>query len=108
MRHSAVVIPTRNRHQMLFDAVHSVIGQVDRVVIVDNGSDPAIVPEHWGMAEWWEGGKVGVIRYDEDPPNISRPWNVGLDVVDEAIRSAGEDEWAVAVRAEEHTSELQS
>src|SRR3546814_7635442 len=46
MRHSAVVIPTRNRHQMLFDAVHSVIGQVDRVVIVDNGSDPAIVPEH--------------------------------------------------------------
>src|SRR3546814_9027920 len=81
MRHSAVVIPTRNRHQMLFDAVHSVIGQVDRVVIVDNGSDPAIVPEHWGMAEWWEGGKVGVIRYDEDPPNI---------------------------RSEEHTSELQS
>src|SRR3546814_17600004 len=39
MRHSAVVIPTRNRHHMLFDAVHSVIGQVDRVGIVDNGSD---------------------------------------------------------------------
>src|SRR3546814_6922443 len=82
---------------MLFDAVHSVIGQLDRVVIVDNGSDPAIVPEHWGMAERWEGGKVGVIRYDEDPPNISRLWNVGLDVVEEAIRSAGEDEWDVAV-----------
>src|SRR3546814_19192277 len=49
------------------------------------------------MAEWWEGGKVGVIRYDEDPPNISRLWNVGLDVVEEAIRSAGEDEWDVAV-----------
>src|SRR3546814_4474362 len=49
------------------------------------------------MAELWEGGKVGVIRYDEGPPNFSRLWNVGLDVVEEAIRSAGEDEWDVAV-----------
>lgn len=99
MRHRAVVIPTRDRHRMLFDAVHSIIDQVDRVVIVDNGSDPAIHPTSWGIMEWWESGKLGALRLEEDPPNISRLWNAGLDIVEQAIRDAQEDDegWDVAV-----------
>lgn len=95
--HRAVVIPTRDRHRLLFDAVNSVIGQVDRVVIIDNGSEPAIQPDSWGEMGWWESGKLQVMRYTEDPPNISRLWNMGIDVVAQAARGAGYPEWDVIV-----------
>jgi hypothetical protein len=81
---------------MLFDAVHSLWGQCDRVVIVDNGSNPPIKPETWGMVEWWETGWVGSVSVPEDPPNISRLWNIGLDLVEQAVRGV-HDEWDVAV-----------
>lgn len=95
-RYRAVVIPTRNRHQLLFDAVHSIINQVDHVAIVDNGSDLPIRPDTWGMVEWWD-GRVSVSRHDEDPPNISRLWNNGLNFVQALANLAGADEWDVAV-----------
>ena len=39
-QYRAVVVPTRNRHQLMFDCVHAVANQVDRIVVVDNASNP--------------------------------------------------------------------
>jgi hypothetical protein len=85
--HRAAVIPTRNRHDLLADCINSVIDQVDRVIVIDNLSDPPIDPEPWH-------GKVGVISLPVDPPNISVLWNVGLDLV---AGSTPTDVWDVAV-----------
>lgn len=71
----AAVIPTRDRHDMLDDCINSVIDQVDRIIVLDNGSVPPIDPEPWH-------GKVGVVSLPIDPPNISTLWNVGIALAD--------------------------
>lgn len=86
----AAVIPTRNRHDMLTDCINSVVDQVDRVIVIDNLSDPPIEPEPWD-------GKVGVAALPIDPPNISTLWNVGLALADASARRAGAETWDIAV-----------
>lgn len=93
----AVVVPTRNRHRMLFDLVHSLWGQCDRVIVVDNASDPSIQPLTWGMMEWWDTDFVHLVRDNQDPPNISRLWNLGLIVAEEMAIQRDVDSWDVAV-----------
>jgi hypothetical protein len=85
--HRAAVIPARDRHDLLADCINSVVDQVDRVIVIDNESDPPIDPEPWR-------GKVGVVRVMLDPPNISMLWNLGLDL---AAGASSSDEWDVAV-----------
>ncbi|QEQ93686.1 glycosyltransferase [Streptomyces phage Zuko] len=91
------VIPTRDRHAMLFDAVNSLASQVDQVIIVDNYSDPRIDRDNWGMVEWWDEDLVTVLRHNEDPPNISRLWNLGLITAESMAREDGHEKWDVAV-----------
>jgi GT2 family glycosyltransferase len=79
--HRAAVIPTRNRHDLLADCINSVIDQVDRVIVIDNLSDPPIDPEPWH-------GKVGVAAVPIDPPNISQLWNIGLSLAANAAEAA--------------------
>lgn len=86
----AAVIPTRDRHDMLADCIDSVVDQVDRVIIIDNLSDPPIDPEPWD-------GKVGVAALPIDPPNISTLWNVGLALADAAAHRVGAAAWDIAV-----------
>lgn len=86
----AAVIPTRNRHDLLADCIASVVDQVDRVIVVDNLSDPPICPEPWH-------GKVGVVSLPIDPPNISVLWNVGLSVADAQAHRAEAEQWDIAV-----------
>lgn len=86
----AAVIPTRNRHDLLADCINSVVDQVDRVLVIDNLSDPPIEPEPWH-------GKVGVVSLPIDPPNISTLWNVGVALADSAAHYAGATEWDIAV-----------
>lgn len=86
----AVIIPTRNRHDLLADCINSVIDQVDRVIVIDNLSDPPIDPEPWH-------GKVGVVSLPIDPPNISTLWNVGISLADSQAHRAGAKEWDIAV-----------
>ncbi|HSC26847.1 MAG TPA: hypothetical protein VLD67_06210 [Vicinamibacterales bacterium] len=86
----AAVIPTRDRHDMLADCINSVVDQVDRVIVIDNLSDPPIEPDPWD-------GKVGVAVLPIDPPNISTLWNVGLALADAAAHRAGADAWDIAV-----------
>lgn len=86
----AAVIPTRDRHDMLADCIESVIDQVDRVIVIDNLSDPPIDPEPWH-------GKVGVVTVPIDPPNISTLWNVGLALADASAHQQGAAGWDIAV-----------
>lgn len=88
--HRVAVIPTRNRHDMLADCIASVIDQVDRVIVIDNMSNPPIDPEPWH-------GKVGVVSLPIDPPNISTLWNVGLALADAGAHLQGADQWDIAV-----------
>ncbi len=93
--HRAAVIPTRDRHDMLADCINSVIDQVDRIIVVDNGSVPAIDPDQW------YGQHVSVWSLPMDPPNISRLWNFGLDAALGAAQAATpagvSAQWDVAV-----------
>lgn len=86
----AAVIPTRNRHDLLSDCIASVVDQVNRVIIVDNLSDPPICPEPWH-------GKVGVVSLPIDPPNISTLWNVGLALADAQAHQQDARRWDIAV-----------
>lgn len=86
----AAVIPARDRHDLLTDCLHSVVDQVDRVIVIDNGSHPPIDPEPWH-------GKIGVVRVPMDPPNISTLWNVGITLADSQAHRAGTDQWDIAV-----------
>lgn len=86
----AAVIPTRNRHDLLADCINSIVDQVDRVIVIDNLSDPPIDPDAWH-------GKVAVARVPMDPPNISTLWNVGIALADAAAHRHGTDQWDIAV-----------
>ncbi|MEH0574315.1 glycosyltransferase [Streptomyces sp. B21-108] len=86
----AAVIPTRNRHDLLADCINSVVDQVDRVIVIDNLSDPPICPEAWH-------GRVSVVTAPLDPPNISTLWNVGVALADAQAHQHGADEWDIAV-----------
>lgn len=86
----AAVIPTRNRHDMLADCINSIVDQVDRVIIIDNLSQPPIDPEPWH-------GKVAVVSLPIDPPNISTLWNVGIALADAAAHQHPAPGWDIAV-----------
>lgn len=86
----AAVIPTRDRHDLLTECVGSVVDQVDRVIIVDNLSDPPVAVEQWH-------GKVAVVRLPLDPPNISTLWNVGIALADSNAHAIGATAWDIAV-----------
>jgi len=83
-----VVIPARDRHDLLTECVGSVVDQVDLVFVIDNQSDPPIDVEQWH-------GKVRAVRAPMDPPNISALWNIGLALADAARRDA--ERWDIAV-----------
>lgn len=78
------VIPTHNRPQELGVAVTAIGPQVDTVIVIDNASDPPV-----------NGVEAIVIRDPEQPPNLSRLWNIGLDAA--AAWAKGHDEWDVAI-----------
>lgn len=86
----AAVIPARDRHDMLHDCIESVIDQVDRVIVIDNLSQPPVDPDPWH-------GKVGVVSLPIDPPNISTLWNVGLSLADAQAHRAEAEQWDIAV-----------
>lgn len=86
----AAVIPTRDRHDMLADCINSVVDQVDRVIVIDNLSQPPIDPEPWH-------GHVGVVTVPIDPPNISTLWNVGIALADAQAHQYGAGRWDIAV-----------
>jgi hypothetical protein len=86
----AAVIPARDRHDMLADCINSVVDQVDRVIVIDNLSQPPIDADPWH-------GTVGVVSIPIDPPNISTLWNVGIALADASAYRASAEAWDIAV-----------
>ncbi len=99
------IIPTHNRRQRLTTLCSSLAGQVDMIVIIDNASEPpikAMIDRGRRLID--TGTLIQVIRDDEQPPNLSRLWNVGLARVAEvqaasfhSLRHGDIATWDVAI-----------
>jgi glycosyltransferase involved in cell wall biosynthesis len=97
------VITTRNRSSELARAVAALTGQVQQVIVVDNndmGSPHRVTPNPAADSPpdrviW---SSINVVLWDpEQPPNLSRLWNLGIDWAREHAARVGEDRWDVAV-----------
>lgn len=68
------VITTHNRPDDLRDCVSAIVDQVHSTMIIDNASNPPV------SIRAFSGMEVDtVIRDEEQPPNLSRLWNEGLE-----------------------------
>lgn len=88
----AAIIPTHNRHQLLNELVSSIHNDVDLIVVVDNASTPVVSVDEVGSH-----ATIVVIHDDEQPPNLSRLWNVGLDSVSAFMSELNVDTYDVAI-----------
>lgn len=67
-----VVIATHNRPDDLRDCVAAVADQVHAVLVIDNASDPPVdLPPPRDVE--------AIVSDAEQPPNLSRLWNIGID-----------------------------
>jgi hypothetical protein len=82
------VIPTHNRHEQLAQVITQLELQCSHIIVIDNASEPPVVNhrEH-----------VTLIRDDEQPPNLSRLWNVGIDLAARFAVSEDAGCWDVAI-----------
>lgn len=69
MSHSAAVILTHNRPELLAQVVAAIKPQVDQVIVIDNASDPPAQVD----------GDVVLLQIPDQPPNLARFWNIGID-----------------------------
>lgn len=86
------VITSRDRHLIVPGAVGSIAGQVDRVLVIDHRSDPPLRVE-----EFWPGDRVTVERREDDPVNLSKLWNYGLEWAHDTAVTNGDHTWDVVV-----------
>jgi hypothetical protein len=71
------VIATHDRPTELVRAVRVLAPQCRTILVIDNASNPPVdLPQ---MPSYFERTRLHTIRDDEQPPNLSRLWNVGLD-----------------------------
>lgn len=82
------VTSTHNRPDDLFALLDALLPQCDVIVVIDNASTPAV-----GSTD----ARIVVLRDEEQPPNLSRLWNVGLDWCAAHARDSGCDAWDVAI-----------
>lgn len=89
------IVPTHSRPDDLARLVKSLDDQCDTIVIIDNASDPPVYPAALdALAEYAD---VYVLFDDEQPPNLSRLWNVGFEYVDSIMSAGRPTTWDVAV-----------
>lgn len=85
-----VVIPTRDRPAWLVPLCRVMAEQADAVVVLDNGSTPPVTQTlHEAELQG-----IHVIRDEEQPPHLSRFWNVLFDYCAELADAPA---WDVAV-----------
>lgn len=91
------IVPTHNRHAHLVSLVNSLKGDLRRIVVVDNASDPPVSREE--LEKLVEGSETGItVLFDpEQPPNLYRLWNIAFEVVDLFAAMDGASEWNTAV-----------
>jgi len=73
------IILTHNRPELLSRCVTAIAPQVDWVLIVDNATVPPVTGRDHSGEPW--PANVRVINIPDQPPNLSRLWNTGLDWV---------------------------
>lgn len=73
------VISAHNRQKLLTECIISLAPQCDRIIVIDNASDPPLEVErqlHRNL--------VLMVHDPGQPPNLSRLWNRGLNIAHEA------------------------
>lgn len=92
-----VVIPTHNRHRLLTDIVHRVQADVDVIIIVDNASEPCITADSINFSVYDHDTTLIIISDPEQPPNLSRLWNVGIDLAALMSQESNDQFWDVSI-----------
>lgn len=90
------IVPTHNRPARLLALVVSLGTQVDHIVVLDNASNPPVDLDKLASSVP-DGVTVQVIRDEQQPPHLSRFWNVMLDACAHAAKERGKDTWDVGV-----------
>lgn len=88
-------IPTHNRPARLLSLVASLGTQCDRIVVLDNASNPPVDVAKLEAAA--SKALVEVIRDEEQPPHLSRFWNVMLDACAHDAAEHEHEQYDVAV-----------
>ena len=85
------IVLTHDRPELLKQCVAAISSQVDVVLIIDNASDPPVSPADQDDAT--------VMNIPDQPPNLSRFWNTGLDWVETWVSTniPATPEWDVAI-----------
>jgi hypothetical protein len=97
------VVATHSRPVELLTLARTLSAQTDYLIVVDNASDPPVdeitiidaMPQHDRPARPYP--RVWVLRDPEQPPNLSRLWNVGLAFAESWARCCGMQRWDVAI-----------
>lgn len=88
MMNRFAVILAHNRPELLCETWCAIGPQVDLVIVIDNASAPPVDADALTAPGW----ATVVIRVPDQPPNLSRLWNIGIDrAVDAYEGQAGED-----------------
>lgn len=90
------VIPTHNRPQDLAHLITSLVGQCDSVIVIDNASSPRVNARDLYDATNFD-LHITVIRDDEQPPNLYRLWNIGLNAAEMIAGWFKYPHWDVAI-----------
>lgn len=90
------VVPTHNRPARLLSLVVSLGAQVDHIVVLDNASNPPVDPGKL-EASVPDGVTVQLIRDEQQPPHLSRFWNVMFDACARAAAERDEGRYDVGV-----------
>lgn len=78
------VILTYNRPEMLAQCVAAIGPQVDMVIVIDNASDP---PAQVKPGDSWV---TTTLRVLDQPPNLARFWNMGIDAALAVVESGAQ------------------
>lgn len=85
------IVTTHNRPNELQKLVMTLCQNTDLVVIIDNASHPHVTRAAWNY------DNIIVVRDEEQPPNLYRLWNLGLDTVAHEAHDRGLDTWDVCL-----------
>jgi hypothetical protein len=83
------IIPTRNRFNVFNQCYEAIRGQVDRVIVINNGDEP--------LDDYMDTGDLTVIHDKTQPVNLSRLWNAGLSMARHLANTSSNFKWDVAI-----------
>jgi hypothetical protein len=89
------IVPTHNRPERLKALVRSLGAQCNHIIVLDNASEPAV--DKAALEAVAGDASVTVLRDPEQPPNLSRFWNVMFDAVAAWVDHSDQEAWDVAV-----------